>query len=266
MPQPIAVIDAFTTVPFRGNPAAVCLLEAPADEGWMRDVAREMNLAETAFLHPEPDGWRLRWLTPTVEVDLCGHATLASAHLLWEDGHLPPQATINFNTRSGRLTARRDGNRIQLDFPAKIAAPEPLLPALQEALGGVPVRWSGRNKFDYLLELDHETAVRALAPDHSTLARLPVRGAIVTARADAGRPYDFVSRFFAPGSGIPEDPVTGSAHCALAPYWSERLGRPRLTGYQASPRGGTVEVELTGDRVLLGGSAVTVLRSVLVAA
>jgi len=265
MSQPIVVIDAFTTQPFRGNPAAVCLLDGPADEDWMRNVAREMNLAETAFLHPEADGWRLRWLTPTVEVDLCGHATLASAHLLWEDGHLAPTATARFHTRSGLLTARREAPRILLDFPAKLADVEPLLPELAQALGDVPVRWSGRNQFDYLLELADESAVRSLAPDHSRLSRLPVRGVIVTARADAGRPYDFVSRFFAPGSGVPEDPVTGSAHCALAPYWAERLGRPRLTGYQASPRGGTVEVELTGDRVLLGGTAITVLRSVLLA-
>jgi predicted PhzF superfamily epimerase YddE/YHI9 len=245
----------------------VCVTNGPADEGWMKHVAREMNLSETAFLHREAEGFRLRWLTPTVEVDLCGHATLASAHVLWEDGILAPDAPARFSTRSGPLAARRDGARIVLDFPAQRAAEGPVPPELVPALRaqGAGVRWAGRNASDYLLELRDEASVRALAPDHAALARLPVRGVAVTARADAGRPYDFVSRFFAPGSGIDEDPVTGSAHCALAPHWSERLGRARLTGYQASARGGTVGVEVAGDRVRLSGTAVTVLRGVLVA-
>ena len=263
MSHKIIVVDAFTNTPFAGNPAAVCLLPAPADEGWMRLVAREMNLAETAFLHPEADGWRLRSLTPTVEVDLCGHATLASAHILWEDGHLSHGATARFHTRSGLLTATRATDRIILDFPAKLAEPAEAPEALCRALGVHAPRWVGRNQFDYLVQLADEAAVRGLTPDHGLLATLPVRGAIVTARADAGAPYDFVSRFFAPGSGVPEDPVTGSAHCALAPYWSRKLGRTDLTGYQASLRGGTVQVQLRDDRVLLGGQAVTMMRGVL---
>jgi len=263
MTHKIIVVDAFTDTPFAGNPAAVCLLPAPADEEWMRLVAREMNLAETAFLHPEADGWRLRWLTPTVEVELCGHATLASAHILWEDGHLSHGATARFHTRSGLLTATRGADRIILDFPAKPAEPAHPPEALSSALGVHAPRYVGRNQFDYLVELADETTVRGLTPDHGLLATLPVRGVIVTARADAGAPHDFVSRFFAPGSGIAEDPVTGSAHCALAPYWSAKLGRTSLTGYQASPRGGIVQVQLRGDRVLLGGQAVTMMRGML---
>jgi PhzF family phenazine biosynthesis protein len=263
MTHKIIVVDAFTDTPFAGNPAAVCLLPAPADEQWMRHVAREMNLAETAFLHPEGDGWRLRWLTPTVEVDLCGHATLASAHILWEDGHLSHSAPARFQTRSGLLTATCERGRITLDFPAKIAQPAEPPPLLCEALGVTAPRWVGRNQFDYLVELDDEAAVRRLTPDHTRLATLPVRGVIVTAVADRGAPHDFISRFFAPGSGITEDPVTGSAHCALAPYWGAKLGRSEMTGYQASPRGGTVRVQLRGDRVLLGGQAVTMMRGML---
>ena len=263
MSRKVIVVDAFTNTPFAGNSAAVCLLSAAADEEWMRLVAREMNLAETAFLYPEADGWRLRWFTPTVEVDLCGHATLASAHVLWEDGHLSHGATARFYTRSGLLTATRTADRIILDFPAKLAEPTDPPEALCRALGVAQPRWVGRNQFDYLVELADEAAVRTLVPDHPHLATLPVRGAIVTARADAGSPYDFVSRFFAPGSGIPEDPVTGSAHCALAPYWSTKLGRTNLTGFQASLRGGIVQVQVQGDRVLLGGQAVTMMRGVL---
>ena len=263
MTHKIIVVDAFTDTPFAGNPAAVCLLPAPADEAWMRLVAREMNLAETAFLYPEADGWRLRWLTPSVEVDLCGHATLASAHVLWEDGHLSHSATAQFYTRSGLLTATRGPRRITLDFPAMLAQPAEPPAALCRALGASSPIWIGRNQFDYLVELADEATVRALEPDHALLASLPVRGVIVTARADAGAQHDFVSRFFAPGSGITEDPVTGSAHCALAPYWSAKLGRTTLTGYQASQRGGIVQVEVLGDRVLLGGQAVTMMRGIL---
>jgi PhzF family phenazine biosynthesis protein len=261
--QPITVVDAFADQPFGGNPAAVCILPAAAPESWMRLVAREMNLAETAFLHRAADGFALRWFTPTVEVDLCGHATLASAHVLWQLAYLPMDEMARFHTKSGLLTASRDGDRIVLDFPARVASelspPESLLPAL----GINAPRWVGKNQYDYLVEVGSEAEVRGLTPDHGTLARLPVRGAIVTSLADAGRPYDFVSRFFAPGSGVPEDPVTGSAHCALAPYWRPRLGRDAMVGYQASPRGGTVHTTVQGDRVLLGGKAVTVLRGLL---
>jgi PhzF family phenazine biosynthesis protein len=264
MSQPITVVDAFADHAFAGNPAAVCVLPAPAPEEWMRNVAREMNLAETAFLHPMNDGFSLRWFTPTVEVDLCGHATVASAHVLWMDAYLTPGQEARFHTRSGLLTARRSGDMIELDFPAKLAEQTAPPPELLPALGVSQAKWIGKNQFDYLVEVADESSVRRLTPDHGVLARLPVRGVIVTSSADAGRPYDFVSRFFAPGSGIAEDPVTGSAHTALAPYWRKILRRDRMVGYQASPRGGTVHVECRGDRVLLGGHAVTVLRGTLV--
>ena len=261
----IAQVDAFASRPFSGNPAAVCILPAPAHQGerWMQDVARELNLAETAFLHPENEGYRLRWFTPTVEVALCGHATLASAHVLWEEGRLPPGRQARFHTQSGLLTADRRGDWIELDFPATPPAPVPPPPGLAAALGeGITPRWVGRSKFDYLVEVDSEQMVRALAPDISALEQVEARGIIVTSRATTGG-YDFVSRFFAPRAGVPEDPVTGSAHCCLAPFWSARLGRQKLVGYQASARGGTVHVEMQGPRVLLSGQAVTVWRGAL---
>jgi len=241
----IVQVDAFASRPFSGNPAAVCILPGPRDERWMQDVAREMNLAETAFLHQENGGYRLRWFTPAVEVALCGHATLASAHVLWEEGHLAADQQARFHTQSGLLTADH------------AAAPPSLAAALR-----VGTRWVGRSKFDYLVEVDSEDVVRGLKPDLAALERVDARGIIVTSRA-ATPGFDFVSRFFAPQSGVPEDPVTGSAHCALAPYWCERLHRAELTGYQASPRGGVVRVRLAGDRVMLGGQAVTVLRGEL---
>src|SRR5438309_7680480 len=259
----IVQVDAFASRPFTGNPAAVCILPVPQDERWMQDVAREMNLSETAFLHGAPDGWSLRWFTPTVEVALCGHATLASAHVLWEDDRLPRDRQARFQTKSGLLTADRRGAWIELDFPAKSEAPAPAPAGLAEALGAAP-KYVGRNQFDYLVELDSEETVRRLAPNHTMLAALPVRGVIVTSRADSGG-YDFVSRFFAPGSGIAEDPVTGSAHCALGPFWQARLGKSDLLAYQASPRGGVVRVRVVRDRVKLGGKAVTVLRGELIA-
>ena len=258
----ITQVDAFTDRPFAGNPAAVCVLPAPRDAAWMQDVAREMNLAETAFLEPRADGFGVRWFTPTVEVDLCGHATLAAAHVLWEQGHLPPGAQARFHTRSGLLTADRRGEWIELDFPATPAEPAPAPPGLVRALGA-EARHVGKSAFDYLVEVDAEATLRGLRPDLAALAALPVRGVIVTSRA-AGGGFDFVSRFFAPGAGIPEDPVTGSSHCALGPYWGARLGKTELTAYQASARGGVVRVRLAGERVRLGGQAVTVLRGELV--
>jgi predicted PhzF superfamily epimerase YddE/YHI9 len=263
MPQSITVVDAFAEQPFSGNPAGVCVLSEPAPDPWMQLVAREMNLAETAFLLPVEDGYSLRWFTPAVEVDLCGHATLAGAHVLWQQGHLPAGEIARFHTRSGVLLARPRGDLIELDFPARPAAelvpPESLLPAL-----GVPrPRWVGRNVFDYMVEVETEAEVVALTPDLGALAKLPVRGVIVTSAAERGRPYDFVSRFFAPGVGVPEDPVTGSAHCALAPYWRPRIGRDAMTGFQASVRGGIVHTTVAGDRVMLAGRAVTMLRGVL---
>ena len=254
----IVQVDAFTNRPFGGNPAAVCVLpEAPADQ-WMRDVAMEMNLSETAFLVPRDDGYSLRWFTPAVEVDLCGHATVASAHVLWQDGHLPEGRQARFHTRSGLLTADRQGEWIELDFPAKIAVPAEAPALLLPALGLKEARFVGRNAFDYLVEVDSEATVRSLSPDHSALRKLPVRGIIVTAKADPGE-FDFVSRFFAPGSGIDEDPVTGSAHTALGPYWAPLLGKTAFTAFQSSPRGGVVRVRVEGDRVKLGGQAVTVM-------
>ena len=258
----IVQVDAFADRAFRGNPAAVCVLPAARGEPWMQDVAREMNLAETAFLHPENGDYRLRWFTPAVEVALCGHATLASAHVLWEDGHLAAGAPARFHTQSGLLTAEQRGDWIELDFPATRAVPGPLPAGLALALGVTPC-WTGRSNFDYLLEVDSEATVRALEPDFAALRRVEARGVIVTSRATTPG-YDFVSRFFAPRVGVDEDPVTGSAHCALTPFWSERLQRAELMAYQASLRGGVLRVRLAGDRVGLAGQAVTVLRGELV--
>jgi PhzF family phenazine biosynthesis protein len=256
-------VDAFSAKPFGGNPAAVCVLAHAADKKWMHHVAREMNLSETAFLFRHDDAWNLRWFTPTVEVDLCGHATLASAHVLWEDGHLPHGAQARFDTRSGRLTADRRGEWIEMDFPSQATTPAPPPDSLLEALG-VQGKYVGKNRTDYLVEIESEAELRALSPDFTRLGRLPIRGVIVTAKASSAG-FDFVSRFFGPGSGVDEDPVTGSAHCALAPYWSAKLGKSSLLGFQASARGGVVAVRVAGDRVILGGQAVTVLRGELLA-
>lgn len=261
-------VDAFTDRPFGGNPAAVCLLPAPREAEWMQLVAREMNLSETAFVHPAEEGsWGLRWFTPKVEVELCGHATLASAHTLWETGLLAPEAPARFHTASGLLTAERgtDGE-IELDFPARTAEAVEPPPGLAEALGAEP-RFVGRSRYDYLLEVESEEVVRAIVPDNGRLRTLPVRGVIVTAAGQgAGKgAYDFVSRFFAPGAGVDEDPVTGSAHCTLGPYWESRLGKSSFRAWQASERGGAVRVRVVGERVKLGGHAVTVLQGRLLA-
>ena len=258
---PLLQIDAFTDRAFRGNPAAVCLLDGPADAGWMQAVAREMNLSETAFLHPAADAYRLRWFTPTAEVDLCGHATLASAHALWETGRAPGGAPIAFDTLSGRLVARQVAGGIELDFPATPVTPAEAPPGLSAALGA-EATFVGRTAFDYFVEVADAAAVRGLAPDFARLRQLPVRGIMVTSRSDDPR-CDFVSRFFGPAVGVDEDPVTGSAHCALGPFWGQRLGRDTLTAYQASPRGGRLQVTVRGDRVLLAGQAVTILRGEL---
>lgn len=260
MPR-IVQVDAFTNGPFTGNPAAVCLLPAARDARWMQSVALEMNLSETAFVVPREGGFDLRWFTPAVEVDLCGHATLASAHVLWEDGYLSATSTARFFTKSGELTACKNGELVELDFPVKAAEPTGEAPDLAAALGA-PVREVARNKLDWLARLDDETAVRRLTPDFRALGRLGVRGVIATAEASS-TDHDFVSRFFAPGAGIDEDPVTGSAHCFLAPYWARRLGRTELVGYQASARGGVVRTRVEGDRVKLAGRALTVLRGEL---
>ncbi len=260
MAIPIYQVDAFSERPFSGNPAAVCLLDAPRPDDWMQNVAGEMNLSETAFVSPLENGFSLRWFTPIVEVDLCGHATLAAAHVLWETGRLPESATACFETRGGRLTARRDGKWIELDFPATPAEATETPDGLAEALGCEP-RAVLRSRFDYLVEVESEQVLAELAPDSAALAKVPARGVIVTCLG-TGR-YDFVSRFFGPGAGIAEDPVTGSAHCCLGPYWAARLGKTELLAYQASARGGEVCVRVEGDRVLLGGKAVTVMRGEL---
>jgi PhzF family phenazine biosynthesis protein len=259
----ILQVDAFTSEPFLGNPAAVCLLDGERDSSWMQRVAREMNLSETAFLRRSDDGFALRWFTPAVEVDLCGHATLASAHALWEIGQLGASEPARFHTRSGLLTAVRRGDWIELDFPATPEEPVAAPPGLAEALGARP-RYVGKSRFDYLVELDGEETVRSLRPDFQRLSAISARGIIVTGRS-ATPNRDFVSRFFAPASGVNEDPVTGSAHCCLAPFWSGRLKKDHFVAHQLSERGGVLKVRFAGDRVLLAGQAVTVLRGELFA-
>ena len=260
----ITQVDAFTDRPFAGNPAAVCILPVARDEAWMQAVAREMNLSETAFLVANADGYDLRWFTPTVEVDLCGHATLAAAHVLWETGALAPDAEARFQSKSGLLTARSEGGWIYLDFPATPELPTEAPPALLQALGVKPV-YTGKSSInDYLVEVESEVIVRALKPDLGLLATVPSRGVMVTSRSSSPD-YDFVSRFFGPAAGVDEDPVTGSAHCCLGPFWQQRLGKDELLAYQASARGGTVRVRPRGERVHLGGQAVTVMRAQLVA-
>jgi len=255
-------VDAFADSVFAGNPAAVCLLGGPAGTRWMRSVAGEMNLSETAFVEPQAAGYGLRWFTPVAEVGLCGHATLASAHVLYETGLVEPSEPVRFDSVSGPLTARREDGLLVLDFPARPARPAPAPPGLLTALGVDGAEWTGQAKDDLMVVLGREEEVTGLRPDTVALAGYGTRGTIVT--APAARPgADFVSRFFAPGVGIAEDPVTGSAHCTLAPYWAGRLGRPELTGYQASARGGTVRVRVEGDRVLLAGQAVTVFSGQL---
>ncbi|WP_138752013.1 PhzF family phenazine biosynthesis protein [Paenibacillus sinopodophylli] len=257
----IYFVDAFTSERFKGNPAVICFLEEPRSAAWMQQVAMEMNQSETAFVEPGEDGFGLRWFTPIAEVDLCGHATLAAAHIMWQTGRVQPDVTVRFHTKSGLLTARRSGDWIEMDFPVEtplaVVAPEELI----QGLGLIP-RFVGRNRMDFFTEIDSEETLRALQPDFSLLARLDARGIIVTSRS-TGSDIDFVSRAFYPGTGIDEDPVTGSAHCALAPYWAKRLRKEELTGYQASARGGIVKVKPEGERVYLSGQAVTVLKGQL---
>jgi PhzF family phenazine biosynthesis protein len=268
MAQPITQVDAFTTRRFSGNPAAVCVLRESRDTAWMQAVAAEMNLSETAFAL-QLDGasrFHLRWFTPNSEVDLCGHATLATAHVLWDEGHVPLDQVPYFETRSGVLTARRGPRGIELNFPreaieSEVTSPDEL--ALLEAAIPAPIRFAGRNRFDLLVELDDEATLIGLRPEIRKLADLECRGMIVTSRS-ADSKFDFASRFFAPRVGVDEDPVCGSAHCCLGPYWGEKLGKSELTGHPRSCRGGIVGVRLEGPRVVLIGQAVTVLRGELV--
>jgi PhzF family phenazine biosynthesis protein len=258
-------VDAFTSERFAGNPAAVCVLQKPRDEKWMQDVAREMNLSETAFAVRHEDEWLLRWFTPATEVELCGHATLATAHVLFEDGHVTRDDAIRFSTKSGRLTARSSGGWIEMDFPTEAAAAADPPAELLAALGveAEPPSFTGSNRFDWLVAIEDPARLRALQPDMIRLARIDTRGVIVTSPSDDKR-WDFLSRYFAPAVGVPEDPVTGSAHCCLAGFWAERLDRNELVGYQASVRGGEVRVRHEGSRVMLTGQAVTVMRGELV--
>lgn len=267
MRAPIFHVDAFTDRPFAGNPAGVCILSDEREDAWLAALAAEMNLSETAFLRRENSVWRLRWFSPSVEVDLCGHATLASAHALWEAGYADPRERLVFHTKSGELSARRVNGAIELDFPAEPAGASAAPPGLIEALGIGEPRFTGRNRFDWLVEAAGARAVREARPDLPALVRAggAARGVIVTAPSD--RPeFDFLSRFFAPAAGIDEDPVTGSAHCCLGPYWGEKLGKTTLVGFQASRRSGVVRVRLEGPRVALGGTAVTILRGELACA
>lgn len=265
MSLPLFFVEAFTNTPFAGNTAAVCLLDGVREDAWLQRVAGEMKQAATAFLYPQNDGYHLRWFSEKVELELCGHGTLASSHTLWEQGHLAGDAQARFYTRAGLLTARRDGEWIELDFPAKPEEAVEAQPVLKESLGVTP-RYVGKSQLDYLVEVESEAVVRDIRPNFQLLATVPARGVIVTAAADGTAGYDFVSRFFCPSVGINEDPVTGSAHCVLGPFWSKRLGREQLTGYQVSQRGGIVRVRFSGDRVRLGGQAVTVLRGELLGA
>jgi PhzF family phenazine biosynthesis protein len=254
-------VDAFTGKPFSGNPAGVCILEEERDEDWMQKVAREMNLSETAFILKHRDGFALRWFTPRVEVELCGHATLASAHILWERGYVNPGERVRFYTCSGILDAVRKGDWIELDFPAEPEKPAKAPPELARALGVKP-KYVGKNRFDYLVEMESEETLQNLRPDFTLLGAVPTRGVIVTCLSSTPE-YDFVSRFFAPRAGVNEDPVTGSSHCCLGPFWSSRLNKTEFVAYQASPRGGVLKIRLKGNRVFLGGRGVTVLHGEL---
>jgi PhzF family phenazine biosynthesis protein len=255
------LVDAFTGTPFRGNTAVVCILEKAADTGWMQQVATEMNHPETAFLLAIPNGWNIRWFTPFQEVDLCGHATLAAAYVLWESGKAKPGLPISFDTLSGTLTARKEGEWITLDFPAEPITAAGPVSGLSKALGVEPV-FTGRNRFDILAELPSADDVCSLDPDMCAIGSILTRGVIVTAVSDLPQ-YDFVSRFFAPSIGVEEDPVTGSAHCCLGPYWGEKLKKTSLVGFQCSARGGLVHVTLNADRVILGGHGVHVFSGKL---
>ncbi|QDV40820.1 Trans-2,3-dihydro-3-hydroxyanthranilate isomerase [Stieleria neptunia] len=261
---PIWQVDAFATRPFSGNPAAICLLESPRDSEWMQQVAVEMNLSETAFVVPtgRPNKFHLRWFTPAVEVDLCGHATLGAAHTLIEQKRVDPSRPILFQTRSGCLSCQCEGPSITMDFPVTppSGAVDPATIAdLQDALG-VAVNHVAKSNEDVFAVVESEQTLRSVCPDFGRLAKIETRGVIITA-ASSTAGVDFVSRFFAPRFGINEDPVTGSAHCCLAPYWSQRLGRSSLTGYQASRRGGLVHTQVIGDRVQLSGQAVTMMEA-----
>ncbi|MDP4092856.1 MAG: PhzF family phenazine biosynthesis protein [Bacillota bacterium] len=263
MKVPIYQVDAFATEPFTGNMAGVCILNEPKSSKWMQHVAEEMNVSETAFLLKQENGYNLRWFTPTVEVDLCGHATLASAHVLKETGLLKKDETVKFHTLSGILTAKLDGDYIELNFPSDPAENIEIPEMLKEALGTDICR-AGKSRLGYIAEVESEEIVRKLKPDFKLLAKLPLDGTIVTSLSSS-KNYDFVSRFFAPSIGLDEDPVTGSAHCCLGPYWKEKLQKNEFVAFQASRRGGILKLKVAGGRVYIKGNAVTVIKGELIA-
>ncbi len=255
-------VDAFTDKMFSGNPAAVCLMENEIDDALMQNIAAEMNLSETAFVKKIKDGFSLRWFTPKTEVELCGHATLASAHILWQEGILnPDEEAVFYTVFKGKLTARKTGDEIELNFPVNAPVQTEFIKELEEAIGVRPVRL-GVTDHHYLAELNSEEELRNVSPDFDLLEKLEKYGTILTCRSE-NKEYDFISRFFAPAKGVKEDPVTGSAHCVLTPYWSSKLNRKKLNAYQASERGGKLTVTLEGERVLISGKAVTVLTGSL---
>jgi predicted PhzF superfamily epimerase YddE/YHI9 len=260
---PVVQVNAFTSEAFGGNPAAVCLLPREVPDRWLQQVAREMNLSETAFVRVTPAGLSLRWFTPLVEVDLCGHATLATAHACWSEGWFPADQPLEFQTRSGRLGCRRSGDRVELDFPATPAHPIEVPPGLFEALGGAG-DWVGQSLFDYAVHYPDPAVLRGLQPDFRRLGQFPVRGVVVTSPSDLPG-VDFLSRFFAPAVGVDEDPVCGSAHCVLAPFWRARLGSEALVARQVSARQGELFLECRGERVQLAGRAVSIWRGQLLA-
>ncbi len=263
MTQTIIQVDAFTNSPFQGNPAAVCVLERPEETPRMQLIAREMNLSETAFIIKQENGFNLRWFTPTTEVPLCGHATLATAHVLWSKGYLSSDKPAHFHTLSGLLVACQKGEWIELDFPVNLSKIVSTPPELSQALG-VTIKDTYQNSLGYLVELESSDLVKNLQPNFDLLKALSIPDVIVTSIAEANSEYDFVSRFFAPGLGINEDPVTGAAHCCLAPFWRNKLNKDSLLAYQASSRGGVVRVNYDGGtRVYLGGQAVTVMEGIL---
>ncbi|MEO8665225.1 MAG: PhzF family phenazine biosynthesis protein [Ignavibacteria bacterium] len=261
--EKIFTVDAFTDKKFSGNPAGVCLLNENKDDGWLLNVAAEMNLSETAFVKKIDEGFSLRWFTPKVEVELCGHATLASSHILWQEKILKPDEEAVFHTEyKGILTAKKNGDEIVLNFPINPPSKSADNPDLEKALGVKPV-YLGMTDHHFLVELYSDDEVKKVDPDFSLLKKLPKFGTIITAKSN-NKNYDFISRFFAPSKGINEDPVTGSAHCVLAPFWSERLGKRSMKAFQASERGGSMTVTIEGDRVLLSGKAITILKGELV--
>jgi predicted PhzF superfamily epimerase YddE/YHI9 len=261
MAFPLYIVDAFSSSPFGGNPAGVCILPAAQDPEWMQSVAAELNVSETAFVYPANGAFHLRWFAPAAEVALCGHATVATSHILWSTGILKEGQDAEYDTLSGRLTATKEGSWVNLNFPSLVAEEMPAPDGLLEAVG-VSALFVGRSRFDVLIEVESEDQVRGAKPDFAQLIKAPVRGTILTARSNSSE-FDFVSRFFCPTVGVNEDPATGSSHCTLSPYWSAKLGRTNLTGRQLSRRGGVVKTTLLGSRVQLSGQAVTVMAGQL---